>query len=182
MAGTFPGQTVSVATESLAIQMCDNIDVSDYMSVTEFVDGGNQCIEVTGLLPGRGQDNPDNFDDVVLISNALSSSPINNCNLYDTCPSDGVSGGVVNFGRYDDSISCTPNQFDTGSAVGEYPATFGGKAELIGNPYRRTMPKFICMDFPAGQSSITFKCVPQPEAHFVDCALPRRSRTADRPA
>ena len=128
--------------------MCNNIDVTPYMQITEYPnpdDPSTTCLDVVGLQPGKGSDNPI-FQDSPLFSNTAD------CNLYDICPADGESGGDRgNIGT--DLITCTPG--DVVAGAGEYPADADGG--LANNPYRWTMPKFICIDYPSGLSSITLR-------------------------
>jgi hypothetical protein len=137
---------LSVSTQGMSGSLgpdalCPNIDVSSNMDIEDSPDpnGANRCVSVTALAEGNGDDNPKFFDEVLL----------GDCALYDTCPADGVSGSP----RWDfaDQVKmCTPDATVSGSATGEYPPT--ARAELANNPYRWTMPKFVCFEYPAGLS------------------------------
>jgi hypothetical protein len=120
--------------------LCDNIDTSDYMDIHEVKLGDQgKCINVTALKEGVGADNP--FD--------TNEALLDNCALYDVCPADGISGGPRN-PISPDVIDCDPGS--PKAETGEFPGR--ARADLAGNPYRWTLPKFVCFEYPAGLSRI----------------------------
>eukprot|EP00962_Isochrysis_galbana_P055405 scaffold27177_cov90-Isochrysis_galbana.AAC.2 len=126
--------------------MCQNIDVSGHLDITEYpkpTDPSKNCLDVSGIQSGRGSDNLQFRESVIL----------DDCTAYDTCPVDGISG--VDRGQTgDDSFICPSGASIPGG--GEYPP---GQLEpgLRNQPYRWTMTKFVCLQFPGQTSQVDFK-------------------------
>eukprot|EP00962_Isochrysis_galbana_P055012 scaffold26685_cov90-Isochrysis_galbana.AAC.2 len=133
------------ATQFVLDAMCPNIDVSAYLDITEFQNPNNPsetCISVVGLESGRGSDNPQTRESVILDA----------CQDYDICPADGLSG-TDRAQTGDDSFTCTPGS--TVAAAGEFPA---GQLEpgLREQPFRWTVTKFICLQYSGGRDQLDF--------------------------
>ena len=154
----------------LTNHLCPNIDTSAYIKMT--TDG--DCVTAEGLKEGRLSDNPGDFDEVLMSTTGpLYRASSGTCADYDTCPQaaigamvcnssrDGVRPGTngVDCGRgisgyprppgiHSDIINCNAGEGPDGAGI--YPASNpGGKA---GSPYRYTMPKFTCFQYPPGRT------------------------------
>ena len=156
--------------------LCPNIDTSGFIKVSRSGD----CAVAEGLREGRGSDNPQEFYEVLMKrAGENGASYSGECADYDLCPweepfghmkcSDpivdpstgdkiervdgvncgfGVSGYERPPGVTPDIINCREGEGPR--ATGVYPSTNTyGKA---GSPFRWTMPKFVCMEYPRGLS------------------------------
>eukprot|EP00962_Isochrysis_galbana_P010339 scaffold2858_cov107-Isochrysis_galbana.AAC.2 len=133
------------ATQLVLDAMCPSIDVSAYLDITEFPNPNNPsetCISVVGMHSGRGSDNPQTRESVIL----------DTCQDYDTCPADGLSG-ADRAQTGDDSFPCTPGS--TVATAGEYPAT-QVDVGLRNQPFRWTVTKFICLQYSGGRDQLDF--------------------------
>jgi len=125
--------------------LCDNIDTTGYMNITVSDDGS--CATVSGLKRGTGNDNPNDFFEVLMDTPVIFGGKSGVCDDYDKCPATGISGTEK---RYEDVITCTQGESSPGAGV--YPTNASNGAQYIqfvGKPYRYTMPKFLCLEFPA---------------------------------
>ena len=165
------------ASGPLPDHLCANVDTSEYIGVSSPGDG---CVTAEGLREGRASDNPVDFYEVLMgTSEPAFKSTSGVCADYDTCPAsvigvmecgaarDGVTPGTPGVdcgagvsgyrrppGELVDAIVCPPGS--PTPAGGVYPlSNLAGKA---GAPYRWTMPKFICLEYPSGIShfDVTF--------------------------
>jgi len=129
--------------------LCPDIDTSPYMRIEE--DAG--CIRVEALAEGRGPDNPSDFPEALM---NIPGGASGTCGDYDKCPGlahgrmpgDGISGYPRPPGRVLDEVICTDEGAEIPGA-GVYP----DGSRKSGQPYRYTMPKFVCLQYPAGISS-----------------------------
>jgi len=139
------GKDTNVSAELQPFQdaLCPNIAVDNYLKFERRADSdrpGTECVRVNPLVRGDAADNPTGAESVVFADPA-------DCALYDTCPASGDSG----LGRSYDGFACTPNQQT--AAAGLFPSSAG---RLAGQPYRWTMPRFVCFEYAPGQSWVTF--------------------------
>ena len=124
--------------------LCENIDVTDYLDITPT----SNCITVSGKQQGTGPDNPFYWDDV------LPKVYGGTCEDYDTCPANGISGAAR--GPANKIIDVKTCATDGSEATGLYPTNaLSITPRLRGQPMRYTMPKFVCLSYPAGISSFT---------------------------
>jgi len=139
------GKNTLVSAELQPFQdaLCPNIAVDNYMEFERRADPdrpGKECVRVDPLMGGDATDNPIGATSVIFPDLA-------DCSLYDICPASGNSG----LERSYDGFACTPNQKK--AAAGLFPSSAG---RLAGQPYRWTMPRFVCFEYAPGLSGVTF--------------------------
>ena len=149
----------------MADYICGSADISvdDHMEIVPSSEGGEDCVTVRALAQGTGRDNPRSWADVLLLAGDGDGtwSVSGTCDDYNRCPDSGVSGfprGPGMPGTIVDIVECGASEEGSLSATGVYPDGGASVERLVGQPFRYTLPKFICLSFPAGSSAfeITF--------------------------